>query len=110
MMMNEGIQILITTHSDYILNEMDILLKLNHIKEKDEKVFDKFIDEDKDYESLMALDRDDLSVYRFKKEGLDTEIENIKITKNKVIEKEFEETSENLYLENSKVIEILKSI
>jgi len=110
MMMNEGIQILITTHSDYILNEMDILLKLNHIKEKDEKTFDTFIDKDKDYESLMALDKENLSVYRFKKEGLDTEIEDIKITKNKVIEKEFEETSENLYLENSKVIEILKSI
>jgi len=110
MMMNEGIKILITTHSDYILNEMDILLKLNHIKEKDAKIFDKFMDEDKDYESLMALDKENLSVYRFKKEGLDTEIENIKITKNKIIEKEFEETSESLYLENSKVIEILKSI
>lgn len=109
MMMNEGIQILITTHSDYILNEMDILLKLNHIKEKNKKVFDTFMD-DKDYESLMALDKENLSVYRFKKEGLDTEIEDIKITKNKVIEKEFEETSESLYLENSKVIEILKSI
>lgn len=110
MMMNEGIQILITTHSDYILNEMDILLKLNHIKEKDTNRFDGFIEEDKEYDSLMALDKNDISVYRFKKVGLDTDIENIKITKNKVIEKEFEETSENLYLENSKVIEILKSL
>jgi hypothetical protein len=109
MMMNEGIQILITTHSDYILNEMDILLKLNHIKEKDEIKFNSFIDDD-EYEQLMALDKDNLSVYRFKKYGFDTTIEDIKITKNKVVEKEFEETSENLYLENSKVIEILKSI
>ncbi len=111
MMANEGITLIITTHSDYILDEINILLKLKHIQQIDENRFNNFIKNDDEYEELMALDRENINVYRFIKDNpLTTIIEKVKVTKNKIDEKEFIETTENLYKKNCEVIELLKDL
>ncbi|TAG37630.1 MAG: hypothetical protein EAZ31_11290, partial [Cytophagia bacterium] len=58
---NNGFKVLISTHSDYIVKELNNLIRLN---EADKNVVEKYFE--KEYPSLEFLDKDKVGVYLFK--------------------------------------------
>jgi len=58
---NEGFKVLISTHSDYIIKELNNLVRLNSEKERAQEIMQKY-----GYTNDELLDKDALGVYLFK--------------------------------------------
>jgi hypothetical protein len=93
---NNGFKVLISTHSDYIVKELNNLIRLN---EADKNVVEKYFEE---YQSVDFLDKDKVGVYLFKDkkavsllvEDLGFEVETIEKENNTLAE-----ISERIYYE-----------
>ena len=70
--------VLITTHSPIILDELDNLIKLNELSPEEKKKLG--------YEEDEGLNHESLRIYRFK---LDGTVEEVKVTKDGIEEEEF---------------------
>ena len=77
-MLNRNLRLLISTHSDYIVRELNNLIMLSGVSE--EYIHD--IEEKFGYERSMALNPCDVNAFLFTKNGRNkTEVKNISITK-----------------------------
>ena len=89
---NNGLKILITTHSDYIISQIDNMINLNSIHQ------DKL--NDLNYVAEDILDFKDISIYNFKKNSDGTfNSEKIIINENGFIEDNFSKIADELYEE-----------
>lgn len=93
---NKGLKILITTHSDYIISQIDNLINLNNVSK--EKVSDlNYSDED-------ILDFRDVNIYNFKKNHDGTfNAEKVPVNYDGFIEDNFSNVTDKLYDETIKI-------
>ena len=80
MLSNAGAKVLVTTHSDYILNEINNCIKLNSLEEKSE----------------FSISKDDISAYLFKNEEHETTVKALTIDKFGIANDNFDEALEEL--------------
>lgn len=97
-MVNKGCKILITTHSDTFLQQLNNLILLNDLDNKDEllKEFD-LCDED-------TISKDLVSAYEFNCNGNDTSVIEMKFDKYGFVAKSLNEVLENLSNQTSKIL------
>lgn len=81
---NTGAKVLVTTHSDYILNEINNCIKLNTLKDK----------------SNFSISKDNISAYLFKNEETKTTVSKLEIDKFGISNDNFDEVLNEL-LDNS---------
>lgn len=77
---NTGAKVLVTTHSDYILNEINNCIKLSSIEKNDE----------------FAISKDDVSSYLFKNEEYETSVTELDIDKYGISNDIFDEVLDEL--------------
>ncbi len=77
-MLSKYANVLITTHSPIILDELDNLIKLNKLSPEEKK--------ERGYKEEEGLDSNSLKIYRFK---LDGTVEEVKVTDDGIEEEEF---------------------
>ena len=93
---NKGLKILITTHSDYIINQIDNLINLNNVK-KEELT-------DLNYSEDDVLSNEDINIYSFKINDDETyNAEKILIEKDGFTEDAFSKITDELYDETIKI-------
>jgi predicted ATPase len=80
MLSNAGAKVLVTTHSDYILNEINNCIKLDELKEKKE----------------FSISKDNVSAYLFKNEENETTVKKLEIDKYGISNDNFDEALEEL--------------
>ncbi|WP_457562690.1 AAA family ATPase, partial [Caminibacter pacificus] len=100
LMVNYGIKVLITTHSDYIINELNKLIKLNFINQKKkEKYYEK-----NDLSENFCLKPEQIAAYLFKEEKTKVKVKKLFIDEygisNENIDEVLEELTENAILLN----------
>ncbi|WP_457561904.1 AAA family ATPase [Caminibacter pacificus] len=100
LMVNYGIKVLITTHSDYIINELNNLIKLNFINQKKkEKYYEK-----NDLSENFCLKPEQIAAYLFKEEKTKVKVKKLFIDEygisNENIDEVLEELTENAILLN----------
>ena len=94
---NEGFKVLISTHSDYIISELNNLVRLNSRKEKAKKIMDKY-----GYEKEELLDKDALGVYLFKDNianSLEVDEFGFDISTIEKVNSDLAQTSESIYFD-----------
>ncbi|WP_324172124.1 AAA family ATPase [Sulfurimonas sp.] len=89
MLSNAGAKVLVTTHSDYILNEINNCIKLNSLEEKNE----------------FAISKDDVSAYLFKNEENETTVKALDIDKFGIANDNFDEVLDELLDKSSELSE-----
>ncbi|PLY10850.1 MAG: hypothetical protein C0626_04250 [Arcobacter sp.] len=77
---NSGAKVLVTTHSDYILNEINNCIKLDNIEKDNE----------------FAISKDDVSAYLFKNEKTKTTVNKLEIDKFGISNDNFDEVLDEL--------------
>ncbi len=92
---NSGINVLITTHSDYIIHEMSNCIKLFNLEEKYRKEF--FKKEDLEDYTDIAISQDKVSVYLFKEDEKNVEVEKLNVDKFGIEDKNFEDVIDELF-------------
>ena len=93
---NKGLKILITTHSDYIINQIDNLINLNNVRKEDLT--------DLNYSEDDVLINEDINIYSFKINDDDTyNAEKILIEKDGFTEDAFSKITDELYDETIKI-------
>ena len=80
MLSNAGAKVLVTTHSDYILNEINNCIKQDSLNEKSE----------------FSISKDNVSAYLFKNEDEETSVKNLEINKFGISNDNFDEALEEL--------------
>lgn len=80
MLCNAGAKVLVTTHSDYILNEINNCIKLDALNEKNE----------------FSISKDNVSAYLFKNEEKETTVKELEINKFGISNDNFDEALEEL--------------
>jgi len=80
MLSNAGAKVLVTTHSDYILNEINNCIKLDILNEKSE----------------FSISKDDVSAYLFRNEENETTVKELEINKFGISNDNFDEALEEL--------------
>lgn len=80
MLSNTGAKVLVTTHSDYILNEINNCIKLNSIEKENE----------------FAISQENVSAYLFKNESNQTTVNELKIDKFGIANDNFDEVLDEL--------------
>ena len=80
MLSNTGAKVLVTTHSDYILNEINNCIKLYSLEKENE----------------FAISKDDVSAYLFKNEKNETTVNALEIDKFGIANDNFDEVLEEL--------------
>ena len=103
--MNNGLKVLITTHSDYILEKVNNCIRLNNITDEINK---KKIMNNWNYDEDCLLDSDKINVYSFKNTGnYSFEAKKLNITKLGIEESDFEEINNKLYKESDDILDEL---
>jgi predicted ATPase len=80
MLSNAGAKVLVTTHSDYILNEINNCIKLDELKEQKE----------------FSISKNSVSAYLFKNEENETTVKKLEIDKYGISNDNFDEALEEL--------------
>ena len=80
MLSNAGAKVLVTTHSDYILNEINNCIKLDELNEKKE----------------FSISKDSVSAYLFKNEENETTVKKLEIDKYGISNDNFDESLKKL--------------
>lgn len=93
--MNKGLKILITTHSDYILSQLDNFITLNNVSK------DKL--SELNYTPDEVLSPEDINIYSFKIFDNGYNAEKIPITSDGFIEDNFSKITDELYDETIKI-------
>ena len=95
LMVNYGIKVLITTHSDYIINELNNLIKLNFIKNDKQQKYFKQNNLSKDF----CLNPSEISAYLFKEDKNKVQVKKLDIDEygisNENIDEVLDELTEN---------------
>lgn len=92
---NKGNLFHITTHSDYFLNRINQLIKLNDIKEKSEEQFEALCQQ-LNIPKMSALDRKKIKAYFFKRENGEVKVHLLDISKNGIPLSTFFDTVNNV--------------
>ncbi|MCL2156491.1 MAG: AAA family ATPase [Methanobrevibacter sp.] len=102
---NNGLRVLITTHSDYIIEQLNNLIKINKIQNKEDKGF---VMKSKGYVEEDLLDSEIVNIYHFKeKESNVFEAHNIEINDFGIEESNFQDVIDDLYDETEMVDNLL---
>lgn len=94
----------ITTHSDYMLQRFNQLIKLGEIKKKDEHAFNEFY---KGKISKPYLDKRFVKAYYFHKEGYDVVVDDLPIDEGGIPLKTFFDVIRKLRNDNDRIDDIL---
>ncbi len=79
-LVNEGFQVLVNTHSDYIIRELNTLIMLASGKTTNKEAFEELMEEYKlDYSENMLLKSEEVGVYLFQKKGETVSVENVEV-------------------------------
>lgn len=89
MLSNMGAKVLVTTHSDYILNEINNCIKLSSLEEKNE----------------LAISKDNVSAYLFKNEENETKVNALAIDRFGISNDNFDEVLDELLDKSSELSE-----
>jgi hypothetical protein len=101
--MNNGLKVLITTHSDYILERVNNFIRLNNITDEGNK---KKIMNNWNYDDDCLLDSDKINVYSFKNtKKYSFEAKKLNISKLGIEESDFEEINNKLYEESDDILD-----
>jgi len=92
---NKGNLFHITTHSDYFLNRINQLIKLNDVKEKSEEQFETLCQQ-LNIPKMSALDRKKIKAYFFKRENGEVKVHLLDISKNGIPLSTFFDTVNNV--------------
>ncbi len=95
LLVNNGVNILITTHSDYIIHEISNCIKLFNLNEKEQKKFLK--DEGLVGYPEVAISQDKVAVYLFKENEDRIDVERLKVDKFGIEDKNFEDVVDELF-------------
>jgi len=95
LLVNNGINILITTHSDYIIHEISNCIKLFNLSEEEKKEFLKR-EGLEDYPDI-AISQDKVATYLFKENKDRIDIERLKVNKFGIEDKNFEDVIDELF-------------
>jgi len=104
MLVNAGAKVLITTHSDYILNEISNCIKLS---EAQNKRVNHYLKKHNLSEEII-IDKSRVSSYLFKDIGGTTEVQNLTIDKYGIANDNFDEILDELLDRTEEINEILK--
>lgn len=97
---NNGLKVMLTTHSDYIIEQFNNFVRLNSV---DENLLDEF-----NYTQADILSHEDVSIYTFKKDSKKQFIaEKIDINETGFDEESFAPISEELYDESDRIIDLM---
>ena len=97
---NNGLKVMITTHSDYVIEQFNNFVRLNSISQD---CLDQF-----NYSQEDVLNHEDISIYTFKKDSKKQYIaEKIDINETGFDEETFSPISEELYDESDKIIDMM---
>ena len=97
---NNGLKVMLTTHSDYIIEQFNNFVRLNSV---DENLLDEF-----NYTQADILSHEDVSIYTFKKDSKKQFIaEKIDINETGFDEESFTPISEELYDESDRIIDLM---
>lgn len=97
---NNGLKVMITTHSDYVIEQFNNFVRLNSISQD---CLDQF-----NYSQEDVLNHGDISIYTFKKDSKKQYIaEKIDINETGFDEETFSPISEELYDESDKIIDMM---
>lgn len=105
MAMNKGLKIIITTHSDYILDQLNFMIKLNNISNSEDKnrLMEKW-----GYDDSSLLNMDDINIYSFRQSENYVFIpENLEINELGIQEDDFVKIVNEFYDESDDITEIL---
>jgi predicted ATPase len=89
MLSNAGAKVLVTTHSDYILNEINNCIKLDSLEKENE----------------FAISKDDVSAYLFKNEEKETVVNELEIDNFGIANDNFDEVLDELLEKSSELSE-----
>ncbi len=104
MMVNAGAKVLITTHSDYILNEISNCIKLS---EADEKNVDKYLKKHKLSQDII-INKERVSSYLFKDADGTTEVQNLTIDQYGIANDNFDDILDELLDRTEEINEIIE--
>ena len=97
---NNGLKVMITTHSDYVIEQFNNFVRLNSINPDNLEEFN--------YAPEDVLNHEDISIYTFKKESKKQFIsEKININETGFDEETFAPISEELYDESDKIMDMM---
>ena len=97
---NNGLKVIITTHSDYVIEQFNNFVRLNSINPDNLEEFN--------YTPKDVLNHEDISIYTFKKESKKQFIsEKININETGFDEETFAPISEELYDESDKIMDMM---
>lgn len=97
---NNGLKVMITTHSDYVIEQFNNFIRLNSINPDSLEEFN--------YTSEDVLNHEDISIYAFKKDSKKQFIaEKININETGFNEETFAPISEELYDESDRIIDMM---
>ncbi len=88
---NTGAKVIVTTHSDYILNEINNCIKLSTINKEDD----------------FSISKDNVSAYLFKNEENETTVNQLKIDKYGIANDNFDEVLDELLDRSSELTETI---
>ena len=105
---NSSNKVLITTHSDYIINELSNCIRLNTLKEKYKNRFEDFLKEEKlnKYPDI-AINYKDVAVYLFKEEKDGVSVKPVEVNEYGIEDENFEEILDELIIRSSKLGELI---
>lgn len=97
---NNGLKVMLTTHSDYVIEQFNNFVRLNSINSNRLKEFN--------YTMEDVLNHEDISIYTFKNDSKKQFItETIDINETGFDEETFAPISEELYDESDKIIDLM---
>jgi predicted ATPase len=101
MLVNSGAKVLITTHSDYILNELSNCIKLFHAKEK-QKYLDQY-----DLTEDSIINKERVAAYLFKDGSQNTDVIDLEIDNYGISNENFDDVLDELLDRTEKINELI---
>ena len=101
-LINKGLNIILTTHSDYILEQFNNFIRLGKVNE------DKL--SELGYSNEHVLNHEDVKIYNFKKESDYLYVpKEVDVNETGVIDENFSEVTDELYNESVDIIDNMES-
>jgi len=98
MLVRSGAKVLITTHSDYILNFVNVLIRSSQLEDKDRRKLKL---------EKCFLNPEEVGCYLFKEKGKDVEVKELEVSNNGVTTESFEEVLDEIIGLSSKIHKLL---
>jgi len=98
MLVRSKAKVLITTHSDYILNFVNVLIRSSQLEEKDRERLKL---------GRCFLNPEEVGCYLFKEKGKDVEVKELEVSSNGVSTEDFEEVLDEIIGLSNKIHELL---